>query len=287
MDLVYFYGGVAKLTWDWLNGWPLRIWLADRTDKALIGPLLDEVWVALLFSYSGLLFDLFAFPLLVWKRTRLPTFLVLTLFHLTNSHLFDIGVFPWFSIAMTLIFFQPGWPRLSFNWPLSTDAPQPPSPPTRRGSVTLLLLGLYLSIQILVPLRHFLYPGNVSWTEEGHRFAWHMKLRDKSADATFRLRDLETGDRWEVDPEVALTGRQYRKMSARPYMALAYARHLAERERERGRRVEVKADVWASLNGGESQRLIDPDTDLAAQPRTFFASAPWILPLVKLESARD
>jgi hypothetical protein len=39
-----------------------------------------------------------------------------------------------------------------------------------------------VAFQTLVPFRHLLYPGNVSWTEEGHRFAWHMKLRSKVAD---------------------------------------------------------------------------------------------------------
>ena len=287
IGLVYFYGGVAKINWDWLNGWPLRIWLASRTDRALIGPLLDEVWVALLFSYSGLLIDLLAFPLLLWKRTRVPIFLVLTLFHLTNSHLFDIGVFPWFSLASTLLFFPPDWPRRIFNWPLPATPVQPSVPPGRGGNLTLAILGLYLAIQILVPLRHLAYPGNVSWTEEGHRFSWHMKLRDKEADSTFRLRDLDTGETWEVDPEEELTRRQYSKMSSRPYMTLAYAHYLADRERREGRRVEIKADVWASLNGRESERLIDPDTNLATQPRTLFAATPWILPLGVSESERD
>ena len=286
MGLVYFYGGIAKINWDWLNGWPLRMWLSERTHKAIIGPLLDEAWFALFFSYSGLLIDLFALPLLLWSRTRVPAFAVLLLFHLTNSHLFNIGVFPWFSIAMTLVFFPPGWPRRIFNWPLPASALQRSRPPARAG-LTMTLLGLYVAIQILLPLRHWLYPGNVSWTEEGHRFAWHMKLRDKDADSTFNLKDLDTGKTWEVDPEEDLTRRQYRKMSSRPYMTLAYAHHLAALERAKGRRVEVRADVWASLNGRDFERLIDPETDLAAQPRTFFASASWILPLVDTEPVSE
>ena len=30
--IVYFYGGLAKLNWDWLNGYPLKYWLTGRED---------------------------------------------------------------------------------------------------------------------------------------------------------------------------------------------------------------------------------------------------------------
>lgn len=33
--------------------------------------------------------------------------------------------------------------------------------------------------------RHYLIAGTPSWTEEGHRFSWHMKLREKSGTVTF------------------------------------------------------------------------------------------------------
>jgi len=41
----------------------------------------------------------------------------------------------------------------------------------------------------LVPLRHLLYPGYVSWNEQGHRFAWQMKLRDKEGFANGKIRE--------------------------------------------------------------------------------------------------
>jgi len=33
-------------------------------------------------------------------------------------------------------------------------------------------------------IRHYAYPGNVSWTEEGHNFSWHCNCEQK-ADALF------------------------------------------------------------------------------------------------------
>ena len=62
----------------------------------------------------------------------------------------------------------------------------------------------WVAIQLLVPLRHFFYPGNVSWTEEGHRFAWHMKLRSKRGVCTYHVTDPVSGRTWEIDPEPTL-----------------------------------------------------------------------------------
>ena len=78
-----------------------------------------------------------------------------------------------------------------------------------------------------MPLRHLLYPGNVSWTEEGHRFAWHMMLREKSGRAIFTVTDPASGRVWRVRLSDHLTPRQIRKMSTRPDMLLQFAHYLA------------------------------------------------------------
>ncbi len=141
------------------------------------------------------------------------------------------------------------------------------------------LLCAYAAVQILVPLRHVLYPGNVSWTEEGHQFAWHQKLRDKASDARFFAVTPDSGERWELDLSPYLTGWQYSKMSARPDMILQLGHHLARELRAQGEdQVEIRAEVVASLNGRPFQLLIDPDVDLAKERRTIWG-ADWIEPL--------
>ena len=142
-----------------------------------------------------------------------------------------------------------------------------------------MLIATYVGLQLLIPLRHYLYPGKVSWTEEGHRFAWHMKLRDKDASADFIIVDPVRSDTLVVDPRDYLTRWQARKMSTRPDMILQFSHYLAEKMRHDGHvQVEVRAEVTASLNGRRSQVLIDPTVDLARQRRTL-KSASWILPL--------
>lgn len=148
-----------------------------------------------------------------------------------------------------------------------------------------LLLGFiaaWLTFQVLVPLRHLLYPGNESWTEQGHRFAWQMKLRDKEARAMFHLRDPASGRVWDVDPAGYLAEHQLHEMAARPDMILQFAHYIARRWAEQNgvQQVEVRARVCASLNGRNAAWLIDPERDLARVERSL-RHADWIMPLAQ------
>jgi hypothetical protein len=84
VGVVYFYGGIAKLNADWLRGQPMRMWLKAQTDYPVIGSLFTEEWMVQVFVWSGLLIDLLAVPGLLWRRTRVAMFALLTIFHLLN-----------------------------------------------------------------------------------------------------------------------------------------------------------------------------------------------------------
>ncbi len=285
LGIVYFFGGIAKLNGDWLHGEPMRLWLAQRTDFPLIGRWFSEAWAPYLFSYGGLLFDLLFVPFVLWRRTRPFALLIALIFHVTNSRMFSIGIFPWFMIAANLLFLPPSWPRLLLRrrqdcgWQ-PTQPPYSPGPGVRQRA-TLVAIGIYLVVQVLVPLRHFLYPGDVHWTEQGHYFSWRMKLRDKEGEAQFFVTDPVNQVSWEVDPFSYVNERQYEEMVAHPDMILQLAHHIADSLRDQGY-AQIEVRVWAmvALNGREGQLLIDPDVDLAAQPRSLLA-AQWIEPLVK------
>jgi hypothetical protein len=283
LGIAYFYGGIAKLNGDWLHGVPMRMWLAERTDFPLIGHLFSEEWAAYVFSYGGLLFDLLFVPFVLWRRTRFLALGVALVFHLMNSRLFSIGIFPWFMIAANLLFLNPGWPRTIFRWGRMVDG-QPANPRLdlgRRQRIAIAILGVYLAVQIFLPLRHHLYPGDVHWTEEGHYFSWRMKLRDKTGQAQFFVTDPVSQSSWEVDPFTYVTKRQYGEMIGQPDMILQLAQHIARSLREQGHvQIEVRAWVGVSLNGRHPQVLVDPAVDLAAQPRSLLA-ANWIVPLTE------
>jgi vitamin K-dependent gamma-carboxylase len=280
VGIPYFYGGLAKLNYDWLRGQPMRMWLAERTHLPLLGRFFTEEWMVFAFAYGGLLLDLLIVPFLLWSRTRLWAFVLGLAFHGLNSVLFEIGIFPWLMMAATTIFFSPEWPRrLGLLPPRRTPELDPPIASPQGRWPILAAVTAYLAVQVLVPLRHYAYPGNVSWTEEGHRFSWHMRLRDKESQARFLVTDLDQGATWTVEPSAFLTERQARVMAGRPDMILQFAHHLAGELRRSGRsRVEVRARVTASLNGRPPQLLVDPEVDLAHQPRSL-AHTPWVLPL--------
>lgn len=290
IGIPYFYGGIAKLNGDWLRGEPMRSWLAGRTDFPVIGRFFEDEWMVAGFVYGGLLLDLAIVPLLLWKRTRPFAFGFALVFHGLNAMLFNIGIFPWLMIAATLIFFEPDWPRRVGLLPPPRAACEPallrPRPAVAR--LTVAAASVYLAVQALMPLRHLAYPGNVSWTEQGHLFSWHMKLRDKEARTTFVVTDPQTGESWRERPRDCLTRRQTSKMSGHPEMILQFAHHLARHGREPGQpSLEVRAQAMASLNGRERQLLVDPTADLATQTRNLRAAA-WILPLYQpLRTARS
>src|SRR5258706_11432809 len=236
IGLVYVFGGIAKLNLDWLRGQPMQMWLNDRSDLPLAGVFLTMPWIGLLFSYGGLLLDLSFVPLVLWQRTRPLALIIGLLFHLTNSQLFDIGIFPWLMIAANLLFLPPGWPRWIWR-----SAPKPPgtlgssasiisSQPHRRLILT--ALGIYFAIQVLLPLRHFFYPGDVNWTQQGDRFSWRMKLLDIRGSVQFWMTDPTRQAIWVIDPTEYLSDWQIHEMIQRPDMVLQFSHYLAERYHE-------------------------------------------------------
>ena len=269
LGLVYFYAGLAKLNRDWLlEAQPLRIWLHARTATPLIGPLFDHAWVGYAMSWAGMLFDLTIFFWLCLPRTRLLAYAAVVVFHTLTAVLFNIGLFPWIMIGSTLVFFDWRLPPLA-------AAPRPETPlaavawPVWHSA---LLIGL-LAVQALLPLRHWLYPGDVNWTEEGGRFAWRVMLVEKTGDATFFVRDKATGRETTVWPGDYLTLLQEKQMSWQPDMIVQFAEFLA---RQVPGDVAVRAEVYVSWNGRPSRLLIDPQADLL-QATDGLGPKPWIM----------
>ncbi|MEK6283189.1 MAG: HTTM domain-containing protein [Acidobacteriota bacterium] len=299
VGIAYFFGGIAKLNSDWLlGGEPMRIWLSPFTKLELFGPILQNERVVYAFVYGGLLLDLLIVPLLLWRKTRPFAFVAAILFNLMNAIMFNIGIFPWFMLAASLIFFPPDLMRRfvrALKSPGYSGLEPPPEIPVSQNSPApdvdtcnalstrqkriVWLLAAYMGIHFILPLRHYAYPGNVSWTEEGHNFSWHMKLRTKRAEAIFTVTHPPSGQNWTIDPKQYLPDWQLRKMTAKPDLIVQFAHHLAaEKRREGYDNVEVRARVMAALNGRKAQLMVDPTVDLAKE-RVSLLPARWVLPL--------
>ena len=92
--IVYTYASVAKFYPDWLDGSFPALLMKSKDDYWLVGEFLQQWWIRYAIAYFGLLFDLLIIPLLLWKRTRVPVFIAAIFFHLFNSFIFHIGIFP-------------------------------------------------------------------------------------------------------------------------------------------------------------------------------------------------
>ncbi|WP_069130264.1 HTTM domain-containing protein [Rhodohalobacter halophilus] len=133
-------------------------------------------------------------------------------------------------------------------------------------------VAVWIIIQVAVPLRHYTIPGDPSWTEEGHRFAWHMKLRSKSCIEQLYVENRESGELQEVNGMPFLESWQRDKVSARPQMVIQYASYLSRLFDDQ----PVYADIQCSLNGGEERTLLDPGVDLTQVTFKDWKQNDWI-----------
>ena len=281
VGVLYVFAGIAKLNPDWLfHALPMRIWLYQHGNLPVLGPLLQETWVAYAMGWGGALFDLAVVPALLWPRSRLSAYVVLVAFHLATWALFpQLGIFPWLMIGLTLIFFAPDWPRRCFKLPShgtgAASHPVQSRPWLARGAVV--GLALFAIVQLALPLRHLAYPGNVRWTEEGYLFAWRVMLTEKVGFVQYRVQDPETGQAWLVAPGEYLTPLQVERMTYQPDMILQAAHLIAADFAERGHSdVVVNADAFVAFNGRPNARLIDPTADLASI-KLGLAPKRWVL----------
>lgn len=265
VGVVYVFAGLAKLNSDWLfRAQPLQLWLSDRADTFLIGPVLGLAATAFAASWAAAFFDCTIVGWLLWSRSRPWAYGLLVAFHVATGALFQIGVFPLVMAISALIFFPPTWPhRFVPERSMSSSASPPPL-----GRVASLGLLALLAIQLFLPLRHYTYDSNVRWSEEGYYLAWRVMLTEKAGFAEYRVTDRSTGETWTVAPTLVLTDWQANQASTKPQMIRETAKLIANHYVDRDPAdigmtdLEIRADVFVTMNGRPATRLVDPDVDL-------------------------
>jgi hypothetical protein len=141
------------------------------------------------------------------------------------------------------------------------------------------IVSFHLLIQLLLPFRFVLYPGNLFWTEQGYRFSWRVMLMDKAGTAFFYVIDPKTDGTDEVSPSDYLTKQQEKMMSTQPDMILQFAHYLEKIYKKKGiKNPEIRVESYVTLNGKGSRLFIDPDMNLASLKESF-KHKDWILPM--------
>ncbi len=324
----YVYASLAKFDPDWLTGIVMNQMLVAR--ESTFGWAVSMPYQAEVMTLAGVFLDGLA-PLMLWRGVgRRFAWAGMCVFHIANSGLFNIGVFPWLMLLITPVLLPDDTlPRLlgalrngsmgqraallipavvlavvGALWPanasvltiavsawagaiggylflepsLAVAEPPVATEFPRTHSLPLVVLAVWVVTQIVVPFRHLAIPGDVTWTEEGHRYSWRMLLRTKRVtSALIEVTNPATGDSWYLGPNDLLEPHQATDVLGRPDLVVGFARAIAKQWEEAGvPGVEVRLRVQVSLNRRPPVLMYDPSVDLAHVDAS--APASWIQP---------
>lgn len=275
--IVYTYASVAKIYPDWLDLSTPKLLMESKRNYPVIGSFLQNDFIPYLVAYGGILYDGLIIPLLLWKRTRKIAFFASIFFHMFNSIVFQVGIFPYLALAFSLFFFEAEKINRWFlkRKPLYTgnDVIIPSYKPLLVG-----VCAVYFVVQILLPLRHHVIPDDVLWTEEGHRLSWRMMLRSKSGSTSYKIVNHTTKESFNVNLDEYLTKKQQRLASTKPDVIWQFSQRLKRIYKEKGQDISVYVNCLVSVNGKPYKQLINPEVDLAAQDWSYFSHTTWLLP---------
>jgi len=252
---VYVWAAVAKLDAGWLAGQPLRVWLVSRSDLPVVGPLLTRSGVAAALAIAALAFDALVVPALAWRRTRPLALAAVMAFHAATAVLFPIGAFPWLMAGAALGAFAPSW----LGWVPTVR------PPGRVGwsiGPRLAAAGI-VGLCALAPLRSVLPGSEPAWDGTGDHLAWRVMDHDRAGLVTWAVTDRATGATWDERPSDHLAPHQQRQLASTTSLLPGAARAVRASWARDGRDVEVRAEVFVSMDGGRARPVVDPSVDLS------------------------
>jgi len=277
MFIVYTYGSIAKLYPDWLDASVMKIFMSGKKNYFLIGEFLQQEWLHYFLAYGGILYDGLVVPFLLFKPTRKIAFFGSIFFHLFNSIVFQVGIFPYLALAFSLFFFNPKTIKnIFFKKREFYDAAEVKEPKYKKPLVA--LFSIYFIIQIALPLRHHFIQDNVLWTEEGHKMSWRMMLRSKLAHISFKVKEKGKNKTIFVKLEDYLSKKQMRLVSTHPDVMWQFAQRLKKEYKEKGKDVAVYISCNISVNNRPYTKYINPEIDIASVSWSAFKHSEWILP---------
>ncbi|KAJ8318861.1 hypothetical protein KUTeg_003952 [Tegillarca granosa] len=252
--------------------------------------LSDEQIDFFIVHLCGWALDMFGGFLLFFDKTRpYATFFVVQ-FHLMNSQMFHIGMFPYTMLASTPMFFYADWPKyllrklppfLHSFVPMVTepqpsvhciynkedikpendkDKPgtqskmKPPTSASRYHKISTIITVLYIAEQCFLPYSHFITQGYNNWTQGLYGYSWDM---------------------------MAFIGKGASRWASHADMLKQHATCLADRLKNYDiNNVEIYFDIWKSVNKRFQQRMFDPRVDIVTAPWSPFEKSSYVMPLL-------
>ena len=297
--ITYFFGGIAKLSSEWIGGGLPQALVNNLPASNFMKTALGADGLAKFLQYGGVIFDLSIGFLLLYKPTRWFAVIGVLIFNYTNGTILfsDIGYFPLFMVCATILFFEPNFVEKIFSYenetkskskkskkktPIATTTTSTPIVWNTKKSITTAVLGVFILIQLVLPIRHVFYSGIPEWTGENMRFAWRMKMQTKDVkNLELKFKDIVTQEELTLPIQQHLTGHQMQHITEDPNYLVQLAKYFKRASTGRDlTNVVVRADVELSFNGRKVQKMVNPQTDLSViNPRDRNPS--WVIPLQK------
>ena len=245
--ILYSFASIAKMYPDWINLTVPKLLMQSKQHYFLVGDLLQNEVLHYCIAYGGILFDGLIIPLLLWKPTRKIAFFISIFFHLFNSFIFQVGIFPYLSLAFAVFFFEPKYIQKLFLKKKPLYELNEVNTP-RFNSAFKAAFIIYFIVQLALPLRHHFIKDDVLWTEEGHRLSWRMMLRTKSGNATFTVIDKATKQPTRINFDDYLSKKQRKIVCSKPDVMWQFAQHLKKEYAHKGIDIEVYVKAYVSVN---------------------------------------
>ncbi len=268
LAILYFYAAIAKLYPDWLDGTFSRILLNGITQRQFFLDIFNQKWFLLLYAYAGILFDLLIIPALLWKKTRKLAIIASFGFHLFNAYSLKIGIFPFLALSFIVLLYD----SIPLKFLNTTAEVQPKN--NFNTKLFVLFFVPFFIVQLVLPLRHHFIKGDLLFTEEGHRLAWRMMLRERRGNLSIKIVDKKTGFIEYYNYSSELTLKQIKVLISSPDFIWQYCQKI---KKESKKPISIFVDCEVSINRRPYYKLIDEKTDMATAEFDYFGHNEWIL----------
>lgn len=303
--VLYFIAGLKKSSNEWLDGYSmtnLSLHWVFTPFRMLLGSELTDL---LIVHWFAAIFDTTIAFFLIYKATRPAATLFASAFHLMNSRLFNIGMFPWVCLVELPLFYDNNWPRaLLRKLKCSSSSAEKMiaekrMPDVNDGDVTTkrtlkerftsFLVLIYCCLQLFLPFSHFVTKGYNNWVNGIYGYSFDMMMQEWHPSLiSIKIVDNGDGRQHFIEP-LAFTDTF--RWTQYPDMAHQYAQCINENLKAdfhgnpksvlSSANISIYFDIWCSLNGRFQQRIYNPKIDLVTSDWHPFHKPTFTLPLLR------